>query len=190
MTTLEELQARKETLKNRLMDSAAEFVELVVSDVPAFMTREVRKVFVSALDFSESLNDEALKALKAKIRTRGAEVGVELVARLADESLWLHAEVPSGELRTLETNAAVWDVLQTVARATTALMLEEGFPTPEEGFGIVYKTPTWFIDGKYAPALIEKVWSSLVTMRHVDEELEATRRQQRQDALQERWDKG
>ncbi len=185
---LDDLHKQRAEQAARIMDSVNELVGVIVHDVPAFVLREVRRAFIAAMAFSEGLDEDAVKTLKARAGAFGEEISASLAKALEQDALWL--DVEGGEMggKTLEANLVVWRTLQGVAETTSGLLREVGFPEPEDGFGVVYKTPTWFIERRYAPGLIDKYWTQLALLRHLDQEIDQHTKVLRRVTLESRWD--
>ncbi|MDX9722433.1 MAG: hypothetical protein RBU37_16935 [Myxococcota bacterium] len=184
---LEDIKARRDATQQRIVREAAELADVVARDIPAFVQRELRRVFVEALDFSESLTDEQLVSIKNRIQSFSKELAETVKKELENGELWLDPKIEIKVGKTLEQHAPAWAVLQTIAQKTKALAVELGFPNTAD-LELVYKTPTWFMEGRYAPGMIEKYWNQLGLLREIEAELLAYETEMRRDALAQRWD--
>ena len=189
MSTVDELRASHEDQKERLGSVIDELIEVIVSDINPFLEREMRKVFVASGDFGAGFDDDKVLEIKKKLADQAEELGDKLKAKLGEQSLWIGEEVPSAEGKTLERNEMVWAELQSLSTTVVDTAKEIGFEEPDEGWDIIYRTPTYFIDGVYAPGLIEKYWTQLQVMRQLEEEINEAEKELQKEQLAERWDR-
>jgi len=188
VSKVEELKSRRDTQLTRLEAVIQELIAVISSDVTPFVQREMRRIFVAAGAYAETLDDDAVKRIKSTLVERAGGLQRELADKLSSTALWAGDDVPTAEGKTLEPNTAVWDVLQGLATSTATIARDLGFTEPEDGWDIVYRTPTWFIEGAYAPGLIEKYWTQLSLLRELDAEIGEAEAVERAERLAARWD--
>lgn len=189
--SIDELRARLEAQSARLDEVIAELTSAICTDVPAFVARSARQVFVAQpLEHAAAQGEDEIRRLKQALGEHGERIASAARSTLDDRALWRSGDVPDGDSKSLEGNAALWHAVQEIARQTEEALRELGLqPAPgRDDLGLVYRTPTWFIDGKYPPGLVEKYWTQLALLRDLEHRItEETERQQR-EALGQRWD--
>ncbi len=182
---LEQLQQEQAQLHDQILRLASEITDIVARDIPAFLSREIRKRFVDFPDFAESLDDNRLRELKTAIRHRSTQLADALRESLSDPDAWLISTPEPIRSKSLEPNPHVWTSLQRIPETARELLSAFQFPASEPP---TYSPPSYFIDGKYLPGLAEKYWN-LLAKRHEQRDrflaisLESRRKQQA-----ERWD--
>lgn len=181
---LSELKARKDVQRQRLMSGINELVDLIVTDIPAYVIRELKKAFVNNLGFAEATDDQGVVALKRSAAAFANTLAEDMRANLAAEPLWLGPDVALGEGKCLDANLPLTQCLQDIAGRTAAFFADKGLGQVE----LQYKCPTWFIEGRYAPGMIEKYWSQLALLREMEQEIIALEIEQRRLSQSTRWD--
>jgi len=188
MSDREELEQRRDALETRLQEVVTELVDAIVEDIPGFVLRSARTAFVDAVDYAEELDPSEVKALKADLESRGRDIASEVDGRLRDFDIWLDDRIAAAEGKTLEPNSEVWSVLQSIADEAEGALADAGIPVPEDGFGLTYRVPTWFIAGSYPPGLIEKYWTQLSLVRELDVEIAERDLERRKEQVAQLWD--
>lgn len=189
---LDELREQRTALSTRLDETIADIVAVIASDVPAFVARAARQVFVAQpLEHARKLGPDEVRRLKTKLNDAAPRIAALVTDTLADRTLWRRDDLePGADLKSLEHNAPLWHAVQEIARQTEALLAELGLepPVDQSAFGLVYRTPTWFLDGKYPPALVEKYWTLQTQLRDLDQRIAEEAEKQEREALARRWD--
>ncbi|MFA5624650.1 MAG: hypothetical protein WC966_06315 [Bradymonadales bacterium] len=179
------LSEKRTELLNRIQALVLELSELLQKDIPSFAMRTARKAFIDDLDFAESRSDEQITGFKQRLHQFTDRLGKNSIAKLnASLDLWTNAEAKAGDAKTLEGNPEVWAILVEISPAIERFMKDEGLPCDVPA----YKTPLYFIDGKFAPSIIEKYWAALVSLRALDVEIQEDSHERRRAAQAERWD--
>lgn len=188
--SLEELESQQQQLTEQVMVLAREITAAIAEDITTFMNREVRRRFIEAVDFAESVDDTKVREIKDAIQQQSEALGVDLKETLANEALWL-IPPPEGELgKQLEPNQGVWSALQRLALGAAEFLAAFHFPADnDEGFVIAYRPPSYFVAGKYLPGLVEKYWKLLSRRQRLADEVSAIDLEQRRKTLVERWDR-
>lgn len=183
--TLEQLDGQIATLRARLDAQIRDLVEVIVNDIPTFAQKNVRKSFIESVDQVEEKTDDEIAAMKRKLSEFSSGlIGKYRTLLLNDLEDWIGSDVPLDTGKTLDANSAVSQTLRAIATDVEAFIVELGI-TPLE---IVYKTPAYFISGKYAPGMIEKYWAGLADLRALESERTAAVRDAKKARMAQRWD--
>lgn len=152
--SLDELQEHIRFVQQKIAQIRDDVLATFKEDFPKFVEREVKRAFLENAEHSASMSEQALKALKAEMVGVGAKATVAVLADLTDSTLWVTTGAPEST-KTLESNTELWAVVNGIADAVNQLLEKHGFPGPHT---VAYKSPTWFIAGKYMPSLAEAYW--------------------------------
>ena len=182
------LDERAETAKTQVAAVIDEMHAVLAEDLPAFPGREGKKRFLDAPEAADKLSGDELAALKRDLREVADTVCAEVVSSLQAHEPWLHeqASVEEGGARVLDGSPEVAGAFHRVARATQAVLERRGLASAEKP--VRYKTPTWFIEGRYMPGLIEKYWRWLSELQEIEREKARTARETERRSLAERWE--
>jgi len=184
--TLESLHEAIQTSRAKLRLQVEALCEVITEDLPGYVLKKVRAAFVNDVDFAEAKTDVELVALKQNI----ADFGVALSERvqshlLSDMEDWWGPDISlEAAGKTLNGNHMVWRKLEAIGTDIEKFIVDAGL----EPMSVQYKTPAYFIDGKYLPGLIEKYWAQLAALRAVEEELALTEQEARKTRQASRWD--
>ena len=182
-----EAAAQLASARRHLGEVLGELRQVLREDLAAFPGREGKKRFVDSGDLGQGLSDEALGTLKRDLDAVASGVVQDVLAQLEADGPWLAlSALPESERSTLESAKAVTGLLASVAEAVEAVLERHGFPPELREVG--YRTPTWFIGGRYMPGLIEKYWAWLAKVRELEAALEEERRSDTVRDLARRWE--
>lgn len=182
---MNELNERRAVLLAQIERAVEQLCEVIQTDIVGFAIKAVRRAFIEDTHFAQSQSDEALKDFKARLHAFVQGLAQSCSERLrADMDLWLGEDVAASEGKTLEANARVWAILAEISPSIARFMHDAGL----HGEIAQYKTPMYFIDGKFAPGIIEKYWASLASLRALDQEIEQDAAERLRDEQASRWD--
>ncbi|MBH24531.1 MAG: hypothetical protein CMH57_08775 [Myxococcales bacterium] len=192
---LDTLNAQRAQLQEQIARVAVNIRDVVIKDIPRYLERETRWRWLQHTDFAAAMSDAQIRDLKTNIATLARELTPALTEALGDPEPWLAAPEPSGN-KSLEGNPAVWAILQKIACQLSGLLSRFDFPTdppsadgeqPEAPYHLVYRTPTYFLDGQYCPRLVENYWNHIGHLRKVEEAIEQINLAGRRRELEARW---
>ena len=144
-----------------------------------------RRAFIESVDQVEEKSDDEIADMKRKLSEFSSELVKKYRTLLLDNlDAWIGPDVPLDTGKTLDANPAISQTLRTIATDVEAFIVELGI-TPLD---IVYKTPAYFINGKYAPGMIEKYWAALADLRALEAEHAAAVRDAKKARMAQRWD--
>ena len=186
MPTLDQLDEQLEAIRAKLQLQIVELVDVITGDLPTFTLKQIRRAFIEDVEFAEKLSDAELTAFKSRVHAFGDALAVEIRASLLDDmDAWWGKAVPlDAGGKTLDGNPAIAAKLAVIAPKIEAFIDHEHLSPIE----ISYKTPAYFIQGKYAPGMIEKYWSQLANLRAAEESRAIVDREERKARLAQRWD--
>jgi hypothetical protein len=182
---IEQLTQEQESLRDQVMKLAAEISDLITRDIQSFMSREARKRFIQEPAFAESVDDGRLKELKQAIRARATQLSEGIKEALAAPALWLTQTPEPVRSKSLEPHAAIWAILQRIPESARELLAAFQFP---EGEAPVYAPPSYFIEGKYLPGLVERYWTLCAKHQELEVRLGSLSLEARRKQQGERWD--
>lgn len=183
--TLDQLDAQIATVRTKLDAQIRDLVEVIVNDIPTFAQKNVRRAFIESVDQVEEKSDDEIADMKRKLSEFSSELVKKYRTLLLDNlDAWIGPDVPLDTGKTLDANPAISQTLRTIATDVEAFIVELGI-TPLD---IVYKTPAYFINGKYAPGMIEKYWAALADLRALEAEHAAAVRDAQKARMAQRWD--
>ena len=145
------VQPQLELARERLAQVLADLRQLLCDDVEAFPSREARRVFVESPEAASTLDDAALKALKADAAALGPDLSASLAEALAPEACWLRGAAPGEDRRSLDGIPGVHAALAQVTEATRGMLAARGLPIE----AVAYRPPRYFVHGRYLPGLAE-----------------------------------
>lgn len=183
---LEQLDEKIVAIEERLAQQVRELVDVITGDIPNFALKQVRKAFIEDVAFAEKQTDAQLSEFKANVETMGKGLSQSVrTSLLEDMSIWECADAaPGDDGKSLNGNPAVARRLEAVARTVSDFIVKSGLKAME----VVYRTPTYFINGKYAPGMIEKYWAELGKLREARQARKAEDLEVRRENLAKRWD--
>lgn len=183
--TLEQIDEQIESAKLKLNANIRELVEIIVNDIPTFAQKHVRRAFIENVDRVENKTDAEIAEIKEKLGVFSHNLVEKYRAELlADENRWIGKDVPLDAGKTLDGNPFIAPILARIADDIRAF-IESIDLLPLE---MIYKTPAYFINGKYAPGMIEKYWAQLADLRSLEEEYAQIEHETRKNKLAQRWD--
>lgn len=184
--TLEMLDEKVEFLKTKLNEQISELVEVIVGDIPAFTLRQIRRAFIEDVDFSEQKTDAELSEFKARVHAFGEQLATDVRASLLENpDLWRASDIDLANAgKTLDGNTKIAEKFAVIPKRIAEFLVNEHIAPIE----VVYKTPAYFINGKYTPGLIEKYWARLGELRAAEEERAVVDKEARKARLAQRWD--
>lgn len=184
-SALHRLDGRLDSMRSKLDAQIRELADVIVNDIPTFAQKNVRKSFIESVDRVESKSDGEIAELKQKLRDFSASLTEKYrAALLAGMDIWRGSDVALDAGKTLDGNAAVSAILSQIA-TDVAEFIEAADLCPID---IVYKTPAYFINGKYAPGMIEKYWMGLAALRALEKEREQAECEAKKVRVAQRWD--
>jgi hypothetical protein len=185
---INQLNDRIADLKEKIRFISKDIMGVLKEDLPKFVVRELKRMFLTLPDFSKTLNDKQLKGLKADGQAIGEQKTAEILQALEDQEIWLSGKELPTLGKTLTDNAKLWQVVNRISDAVDELLAKYGFPKQGDSYGISYKSPTWFISGKYMPALAEAYWKRIADLREDEELISKITMEKDQEELKKRWD--
>ena len=184
---LKDIRAREAKARQEVLKLAQEVRSVLAEDLVQYPLREVRRRFVSAPDFAETLSDEQVAELKAELQAKAVEMRDRVIAALEDDQLWMEVIGPTGPGKSFAENERLWAPTRQAAALVASVLERYGFP-PGEG-APEYRMPTWFINGKYLPGLAEKYWAKIAEIRELREQAAELEKGRVRESLGKRWDK-
>lgn len=184
-----ELRKQEQQTRERAIAIAKETIEVFGTDLPLFVEREVKRAFVADPDFAESLDDDAIRALKDDVRDQALAAAAQVLESLGDWELWLRGYKHVEGAKSFEDHLELWDTVCSIGAPVEKILSAHGFPAGAAAAeGLRYRQPKWFINGKLLTTLAEKYWRAMAELASVRAELEALDLQHRREALKQRWD--
>lgn len=186
-TSLAELEQHVGMLRERVLQVAADVKTLLAEDLPKFVEREVKRIFVGHPEFARTISDKDLASLKTALHTEGESAARAVLAKLEDDSLWFPGDLGAGAARkSISENTALWNEVGAIAETVKGIMARHKFPDSDEP--IEYKPPTWFIGRRYLPSLSEKYWRHLQDLSEVQDKIDTIVAETSKNELTKRWD--
>ena len=194
---LDTLHEQRAHVRAQLLKVAAQIREIVIKDIPRFMERETRWRWVQHIEFASGMTDAQIREIKEGVGKVASELRPQIEQELSEEEVWCGGEEPVDN-KSLESNAQVWSILQTIAGQLAEFLGQHKFPTDPapEGFDasdslyrMEYRTPAYFLDGSYCPRLIENYWSHVDHMRKIDGAIDGIRQASARKELEARWNR-
>ena len=184
----EALSSRVEGARQQLAEVIDEMHAVLAWDLPVYPEREGKKRFLDAPEKAAEMAEGELAAIKKELRGVGSGIAAQVVEALRSHGPWQSEEASAeeGGARSLDGNPEVTAALYRVARATQAVLARCGLASAEES--LRYKTPTWFIEGRYMPGLIEKYWRWLGEVREGEQARVQAAREDERRSLARRWE--
>ena len=178
---------KADAARKQLESLISEMHAVLAEDLPAFPAREGKKRFLDAAERATEITDDEIAALKTALREVAEKASAQVVDQLRARDPWLsEGASPGGEARVLDGNPAVTEALGQVARATHEVLEQCGLASADEP--VCYRTPTWFIGGRYMPGLIEKYWKHLAQLQEIEKERAMSEREVERRSLAQRWE--
>lgn len=165
-----------------------EAIAVIREDLTKFPEREVRRHFAAFVEFAETLPDQKIKEIKREIAENVAAVVQEAIDRLSDETLWFAGVEFDGEGKSLMENVKLWESVKPVAKFTEGILRKYKFPLLNPGIGVEYKAPTWFISGKFLPAIAEKYWKAIGELKELRKRITEHSVESKKKELLKKWD--
>jgi hypothetical protein len=186
--TIEELHQHIATLRDQVVNVANEIRSLLEDDLPLYVERVIKKAFVGDDTLARNIDDDALRRLKADIKTTGADATQAIMAKLANDALWFPDDVGDDDSkRSIAANTAVWGIVSEITTSIQDLMDRYEFPS-DDANPLVYRPPSWFIGRRYLPSLSEKYWRYVRALSEASQHISEQHTTQSKDALSKRWD--
>ncbi len=185
---VKDLRAREVRAIQAVLKLKAEILPTLADDLARFPEREVRKRFVSSPEFAETLDDEALARLKAEVSRRAVAMRDRVISLMDEDDRWLAGVDCAGPGKSLAENGRLWEPTGAAVDLVRELLTAYGFPKPEE-YPTEYRMPTWFIGGKYLPALAEKYWACMAEVREARARIREVEEGLVRSGLGRRWDR-
>ncbi|MEL6182689.1 MAG: hypothetical protein AAFS10_27270 [Myxococcota bacterium] len=196
---LETLNAQRSQIQDQITRTANSIRDVVVKDIPRFLERETRWRWLQHTDFAANMSDAQIRDLKAGIADLARDIAPKLSEGLSQAEPWLTPPLAEdGPNRSLEANPEVWAILQKAACQLSGLLERFDFPTdpvpkgedqPNVPYRIVYRTPTYFLNGQYCPRLVETYWNHIHHLHNVEEAIQAIHQEAQRHELEARWNK-
>jgi hypothetical protein len=192
--TLDDLKRRQAQVKDQILDSAHAISQVILRDAPRWIEREARKRFLDHPDFASQMPDDALANFKKDVHDAAALATEQLTASLAAPDLWLIRANPPEARKSLEGHPTAWPALQQVAAALANTLSRYNVPRdPDADAGqpylLTYRSPMYFVDGVYCPALIETFWARVDEHNALLDALDSRQAATSRQVLEQRWDR-
>ena len=185
--TVAELRQHIETLKDQVRSITSEIKELLRTDLPLFVDRELKNAFINNPEFAQTIGDDALQDIKNAVATQGASKRDEILASLDEENLWMPSDISSeGTQKSISENNAVWSIVSRICDSVHTLKTQYNFPDADGP--IQYKAPTWFIERRYLPSLSEKYWRAIRELNEAARQITESHATESKGQLARRWD--
>lgn len=183
----EDLEQKADLLEEKIYRDGQEIVEILRADLPKFLERQVKALFMEAFEFSEKLSDDQIKKIKQDVADTGAAAVLEILPPLTAKEPWIAAE-PSSSAELVD-NRVVWGHVRKIGDYLVELLQRRGFPLskPEE-LRSSYRLPTWFVGGRLSKSIVESYWRNLADYHELQQAIRAKGADERKKALRGRWD--
>ncbi|MBM4386257.1 MAG: hypothetical protein FJ088_00880 [Deltaproteobacteria bacterium] len=165
-----------------------EAIAVIGEDLAKFPEREVRRHFTAFVEFAETVPEQKIKEIKKEIAGNIATVAQDVIDRLSDETLWFAGVEFDGEGKSLMENVKLWESVRPVAKFTEGVLRRYKFPLLNPGTGVEYKAPTWFISGKFLPAIAEKYWKAIGELKELRKRMAEHSVESKKKELLKKWD--
>jgi len=177
-----------EKTRQHLVEIVTEIRNVLSVDLRAFPIRAAKKRYLALPEFAATMTAEKLGELKSALGSAAEERTTLIIGALEDEMIWVENVTPPGNKppKTLRDNRSVTEALNGIAEVTHDILKDFGFPAAL--LDIHYDPPTWFIDGKYLPGLIEKYWKTLAVLRQQSREHKRAQHEHDVQVLAGRWE--
>ena len=177
-----------EIAHQQLNQIIAEIRAVLAIDLREFPIRAAKKRYLALPEFAATITSDSLSKLKSELKEAAETKASEIIQTLSEFDIWVEGISPPGNkaAKTLRDNRKVSEALRGIAETTREVLESYGFP--EALLDIHYDPPTWFIDGKYLPGLIEKYWKALASLRNLAREHKRAQHEQEVQVLAERWE--
>jgi hypothetical protein len=165
--------------------TAAEILEVLSTDVPAFVQRTVRGAFVE-FEGADDLADDALQAMKAETLETSASLRAELREALQPVAAWdwTGEQAPPSDAPDLTPHPGVSAVLGRVGSQVSDLLRRHGLADQE----VTYHLPSYFVSGRLMKSLVESYWRILSERFLVQQVLAESAGTEQRDERAQRWD--
>lgn len=185
--SLAELEQHIVMHRSRVLQAADGIKALLADDLAKFVEREMKRAFVTTPEFAGTIDDSALKELKADLASRGPAAAASVIEALDEEGLWFPSGVTADdERKSIDENEALWAVVSRIGDAIVAIKEKYGFP--DAGEPVTYRPPTWFIGGRYLPSLSERYWRHLRELAEAASAAGSIRAAHAKTELSRRWE--
>ncbi len=179
-----------EAVRQRVLATGADICAVLVEDLAGYPDRELQRRFLAAPDVAESIDDAALKALRAAAAELGRSAAARVATALAQPEPWLACTVagsaPVEIGKDLRKVSAVWAHVSPVDAALTALAEPHDLGEDErEPAG--YAPPLRFIGRRYLPSLVESYLRAASELQALTERSAEEQVATRKRSLAERW---
>lgn len=177
-----------EKTRQHLAEIVTEIRSVLSVDLRDFPIRAAKKRYLALPEFAATITAEKLGELKGALGSAAEKRATQIMRTLEDEAIWIEDVTPSGNKlpKTLRDNRTVTEALSGIAEITHDILKDFGFPAAL--LDIHYDPPTWFINGKYLPGLIEKYWKTLAALRQQSREHKRAQHEHDVQVLAERWE--
>ena len=171
-------------LEERLSRDVADMVKVLTADVPVFVKRTIRTAFERS-DAADSLDDAAVKALKAATADASARLEAELQEKLTPIEVWTWGDTPVPVAPAgLDVHPRVGPVLATVGEGVAAILEEHGLSHGP----VSYQLPTYFVAGHFMKSLVADYWRVLADYHALSLRLQEEAQADQRETRRARWD--
>ncbi len=182
-----ELEEKAELLKEKILRDTQELTEILQVDLPKFLERQTKAMFLDEYEFSDKLSTEQVKAIKDDVAATGKIALDEIIPRLQEDVIWLDAKPK--KTSTLADNEAVWGLIQKICDYQGEIMSRHDFPRLDlEQLKGSYRLPTWFVSGRLCKSIVESYWRNLEDYQTLQEAIHARGANERKKNLMKKWD--
>ena len=186
---IEALNAEEAKVLERLRGIYDEARKILGDDLPRFVEREVKRHFVAAPEFADSLSDAQVTALKEAIASDSGAAAERIMSELEDDAPWIAGVDTEKETpRSFADNASLWAVVDQISKVALTLLTAHAFPVPEGGFDVHYRQPTWFIAGKHIGTVSEHYWRGIRELQGLRARRQELASGRKAEDLKRRWE--
>lgn len=178
-----QIELRKEQLAKVIDDIAS----LMQRDAVNFVPRAAKEAFLSLGETAQQWSDEELKKLKAAAVEQGQHLGDEVYQSLKNVEIWLKQNIIEGQNKIkLKDLDGIWAKVESQTKNATTKVLKT-FKLDQ--FIPDYREPSYFVDGKYLPSLLENGTRLIKEIRGLIQDKANQHSSTIREKLAERWDK-
>jgi len=181
---LQELIEQEKRIQDEIVRLKSEAIACLVKDMEIFPEREIKRRFLTYLDFGASFSSDDISAVKQEIAKAIPGIVSEATACLNQESRWAAGKDFIGPGKSLAENAELWECMQPLEAMVVAILKKYDFPKQD----LTYKMPTWFIDHTYMPSISEKYWQLIHDLEDVRKQVNELNQRILRDQLTKKWD--
>lgn len=182
-----ELEQKAELLKEKILRDTQELTEILKFDLPKFLERQTKAIFLDEYEFSDKLSAAQVKAIKEDVASTGKIAIDEIIPPLNEDAIWLDAKPK--KTATLADNQAVWSQVQKICDYLGEIVSRHEFPRVDlDALKDSYRLPTWFVSGRLCKSIVESYWRNLEDYQTLEEAIHARGANERKKNLMKKWD--